>query len=164
MNAALTPAGSCKANSAGPVADGVQLSDITQNPGITSSDSGSGGTSNNGACTAAASLQNSTSSQDSSATLTPTSAVTTSTADSGSVFVLQNGLDAQKLNAQFTSLTSSSSCQSIISLSFSSRPLTFLFSKRETKLVLMTVTRSVSTVSSLSQSVHLDSLVPRFRW
>ncbi|KAF9052292.1 hypothetical protein BDZ89DRAFT_1153712 [Hymenopellis radicata] len=116
LNAALDPAGSCKANPNGPIADGTQLSDLTQDPGV----SGASGSSNNsGSGTVASSSSSSanngagapSSATSSAASIAPSSSTGNSNSGSSSSFTLQNGLDAQKLNAQFASLTQSSSCQ-----------------------------------------------------
>lgn len=45
MTAALNPLGSCKANPSGPIADGTQLVDLTQDPGVGSSGGSSSGSS-----------------------------------------------------------------------------------------------------------------------
>jgi len=86
QHTALNPPGSCPANPQGPIADGTQLVDITQNPGPPSTGK-----------------------------TTPGSLIVTSPSPvqldaSGSDFHLQNGLDAQKKNAEFASLTPDSQC------------------------------------------------------
>ncbi|KAJ7890589.1 hypothetical protein B0H14DRAFT_2689965 [Mycena olivaceomarginata] len=106
----LSPLGSCKAHPSGPIADGTQLVDLVQDPGV----SAANGTDSTPASSAAPETSVVTSSstpetssvavQASSTAVAPPAA--TSTAD----FHLQNGLDAQKLNAQFKSLTATSSC------------------------------------------------------
>ena len=102
LSSPLNPAGSCPANPNGPIPDGQQLVDITQNPGpggavstrpvLVGSPSGSVKTS-----TPAISKSS------------PTSAPSVPTPQAGG-FKLQNGEDAQKLNAQFATLTENSSC------------------------------------------------------
>ncbi|KAF7356645.1 hypothetical protein MVEN_00999000 [Mycena venus] len=100
----LSPLGSCKAHPSGPIADGTQLVDLTQDPGI--------GSSSNGSDSAAPS----SSAPETSVGVEPTStagappAATSPSTSASSDFHLQNGLDAQKLNAQFKGLTASSSC------------------------------------------------------
>ncbi|OCH91408.1 hypothetical protein OBBRIDRAFT_775268 [Obba rivulosa] len=74
MTSPVSPAGSCPANPSGPIADGTQLVDITQNPGV----SGSSGSGNN-----AASASSSASTIASSAVASP-SATDSSDADSDS--------------------------------------------------------------------------------
>lgn len=103
----LSPLGSCKANPSGPIADGTQLVDSTQDPGVSSSGSD---------------VPASSSTPETSTTVEPTASTavaapaTTSAATgasssiSTSDFHLQNGIDAQKLNAQFKSLTADSPC------------------------------------------------------
>ncbi|KAG6866557.1 hypothetical protein C0991_002042 [Blastosporella zonata] len=91
MTAPLSPAGSCPAHPSGPIADGSQLIDIVSDPGVSTTGSG---TSTSGTATTAAVV----------------AAVATSTPSASSNFQFQNGLDAQALNAQFATLTTSSSC------------------------------------------------------
>ncbi|EIW79293.1 hypothetical protein CONPUDRAFT_83555 [Coniophora puteana RWD-64-598 SS2] len=147
MSSPVSPAGSCSANPSGPIPDGQQLVDITQNPGA-SSTGGSSGSGSNSTSTGSSS----SGSSDTSATATATGAAgastsavsstatgstgsssasdpsstgssTVGTGSSGnttgstsgseggsSSFLLSNGQEAQKQNAQFASLTSSSSC------------------------------------------------------
>ncbi|KAH9934022.1 uncharacterized protein BXZ73DRAFT_89673 [Epithele typhae] len=149
---ALATLGSCAANPSGPIADGTQLTDITQDPGLqnivsTGSSSSSSASMTSASSTATADDSTSTSSNDdeddgdcddedttttvtaaatattaatsyaASSTAGATSVATTSSAatstassTSSSDFKLQNALDAQKLNAQFATLTASSSC------------------------------------------------------
>jgi len=116
MNSPLNPPGSCLAHPSGPIADGTQLSDITTNP------FGSGG---GGSVTAVD--QSSDDCPAAPATQTPTPTMTLSTASASkptddlavsppppmsttSGFQLSNGNAAQKLNAQFDSLTPDSPC------------------------------------------------------
>ncbi|KAJ7876797.1 hypothetical protein B0H13DRAFT_2054731 [Mycena leptocephala] len=82
----------------GPIADGTQLVNLTQDPGVGSSESGP--------------ASSSTPEATSTAVVPPaaTSAAAVASPSSASDFHLQNGLDAQKLNAQFQSLTASSLC------------------------------------------------------
>jgi len=103
-SAILSPPGSCAANPSGPIADGTQLTDITQDPGVASG--GGGGKAPPPPAAAAPPPP---------ACSPPPPAVNTgSGAGSGggspSGFALQNGKDAQKLNAQFATLSASSSC------------------------------------------------------
>ncbi|KIM83062.1 hypothetical protein PILCRDRAFT_784254 [Piloderma croceum F 1598] len=95
MSSPVSPAGSCKANTSGPIKDGSQLTDITSDPGVTSG-------------TASASTSLPIILLNSGSGLT-SAAAASGTASSGG-FKLQNGKDAQKLNAKFSKLTTSSSC------------------------------------------------------
>ncbi|KAJ7606102.1 hypothetical protein DFH06DRAFT_1348196 [Mycena polygramma] len=142
----LSPLGSCKANPSGPIADGSQLVDLTQDPGVAASSSSTtpenpsaGVTSSTveasstvvasstveassvavstveaSSTVLASSIVEASSTLDASSTVAAPPAATTSAAgaspSSTSDFHLQNGLDAQKLNAQFQSLTANSSC------------------------------------------------------
>ncbi|KAI6126079.1 proline-rich protein [Pisolithus croceorrhizus] len=90
MTAPVSPAGSCPANPSGPIPDGSQLVNITQNP----------------ASPLSSEIPTSIGNVASAATtpsLTPAG---------GGNFRLSNGKAAQQLNAQFASLTPSSSCAS----------------------------------------------------
>lgn len=172
---ALSPAGSCKANPDGPIADGTQLVDLTTDPGVDSgSGSGSGSASSTktstkkstATATATATESDVSATETATATTTDSAATATSTdcsddgsdgsddgsdgsddsgdssstdeptpTDSSSVdeptatptdvatsaaaptssaaagdFHLTNGQDAQKLNAKFATLTTSSTC------------------------------------------------------
>ena len=99
----MNPPGSCPANPNGPIPDGQQLVDITQNPG-----SGGGG-----ANTRPVLVGNPSSPVKTSTPAvkkpSPTPAPNAPTPQAGD-FRLQNGKDAQKLNAQFAKLTANSSC------------------------------------------------------
>lgn len=108
----LNPLGSCPANPGGPIADGTQLVDLTQNPGV-----------GNGGASPPASV--------SPATNVSASENIARAATSGG-FRLQNGLDAQKLNAQFTTLTANSPCTGEMFLRgwYSSTALTLLLFSR----------------------------------
>jgi len=134
MTTPVSPAGSCAANPSGPITDGSQLTDITSDPGVASSgNAASGAGSGSGASTASTSaaasasgisgnVSGSTASSPASeapctdegasptATGSAVSAASTSAAGSSTSFQLQNGQDAQKLNAKFATLTASSSC------------------------------------------------------
>ncbi|KAE9383550.1 hypothetical protein BT96DRAFT_1009042 [Gymnopus androsaceus JB14] len=94
----LNPAGSCPANPTGLIANGVQLYQ---------SWSGS-----SGAAPPAASSSVATAPAPSSATAADNSAATSSSSTSTSGFALSNGQQAQASNAQFATLTTSSSCTS----------------------------------------------------
>ncbi|KAI8974605.1 hypothetical protein BD414DRAFT_498179 [Trametes punicea] len=126
LSAPLSPLGSCPANPSGPIADGTQLTDITDDPGLqnipsssSSSGSSSSDTSGNDAAStttagAAASTETAATSTEAAATTTAAAAssmtsVTSSSSSSGS-FQLQNAKDAQALNAKFATLTADSSC------------------------------------------------------
>jgi len=101
---ALNPPGSCPANTAGPIPDGQQLVDITQNPGTPGS--GSPGP-------APAPGKDTKPPPETSITSAP---IPTSTNAPGNQtpaapgFALQNGKDAQKLNAKFATLSADSAC------------------------------------------------------
>lgn len=127
MNAPVNPAGSCPANPSGPIADGTQLVDLTQNPGVggtTASNNTTGGSNS----TLTVTIPSATPSSDSSNSnceedpteSTPTASPTMAAANAAAVsatpsstsgnFKLANGQNAQKLNAQFAALTATSSC------------------------------------------------------
>ncbi|KAI0699627.1 hypothetical protein C8T65DRAFT_659253 [Cerioporus squamosus] len=119
----LNPLGSCAANPDGPIADGSQLTDITEDPGLGNVSTGSGDSSASNTAAAASSTEAAATSTDVAATTTEaaatstevsatstSSAAATTTAASSSNFQLQNALDAQKLNAQFATLTADSTC------------------------------------------------------
>ncbi|OBZ65244.1 hypothetical protein A0H81_14733 [Grifola frondosa] len=135
LSAPVSPAGSCPANPSGPIADGTQLVAITQNPGLNNiGTSGSSGSATSASASiATASVTQSATSADihrlfrfysdcedetttdsvASSTAAPTAtaaASTTTAAASSSSFQLQNGKDAQALNAKFATLTASSTC------------------------------------------------------
>lgn len=104
LSSPLNPPGSCPANPNGPVPDGQQLVDITQNPGKPGGNKGnpppvSGGNPSKPA--------NSSMPVVNSPTPMPTPS---SSPSQGGNFKLQNGKDAQKLNAEFATLTANSSC------------------------------------------------------
>jgi len=117
LTSAVSPPGSCPAHTAGGIADGTQLVDITQDPGVGSSDSGavsgddtasSSAVAPPAASTSAAPPPASTASDSSCATAVP--APSASAAPGTTSFALQNGLDAQALNKQFQALTATSTC------------------------------------------------------
>lgn len=113
MSAPVNPAGSCPANPTGPIADGSQLVDITQNPGVSGTTSSTGATGNSTVVTPSSGSNGATKS---TATTSPSvagsaiAAVSSTTSPSGGGFRLTNGQNAQKLNAQFATLTADSSC------------------------------------------------------
>ncbi|KAJ6607517.1 hypothetical protein B0H10DRAFT_2166790 [Mycena sp. CBHHK59/15] len=112
----LSPLGSCKAHPSGPIADGTQLVDLTQDPGVSSSDSNS--TNGIAASSVASAAPETTTSASVVSPPAATPAITASSvaaaastsAASTLGFQLQNGQAAQKLNAQFQTLTINSSC------------------------------------------------------
>ncbi|KAJ7115906.1 hypothetical protein C8R44DRAFT_841816 [Mycena epipterygia] len=107
----LTPLGSCKANPSGPIADGTQLVDLTQNPGVSSSSSNGTAASSAPETSAVVEPTSTAAAPPIASTAAPTSSSTLPASTStSSNFQLQNGLDAQKLNAQFQTLTANSSC------------------------------------------------------
>ncbi|KAE9389981.1 Dus-domain-containing protein [Gymnopus androsaceus JB14] len=99
----LNPAGSCPANPTGLIANGVQLYQ---------SWSGSSGAAAAAAPPPMASSSVATAPAASSAAAADNSAATSSSSTSTSGFALSNGQQAQALNAQFATLTTSSSCTS----------------------------------------------------
>lgn len=92
LSSPVNPPKSCPANPQGGVADGTQLVDITQNPGVASS---------------SVTRRQSDTGDDTDCEDEP--APTTTTTASGD-FKAQNKVDAQKLNKQFAALTADSSC------------------------------------------------------
>jgi len=103
MSAPVSPAGSCPANPAGPIPDGSQLVDITQNPGV------GGATSSNGNTGGSAGTSTTTSPI---VAASPAAAASSAGSSGSGGFKLANGQEAQKLNAQFATLTATSSCTS----------------------------------------------------
>ncbi|KAG6910043.1 hypothetical protein DXG01_013767 [Tephrocybe rancida] len=105
----LSPAGSCPANPSGPITDGSQLVDIVQNPGV---DTTGAGTTTPPSSTPAASAPGSstTSTSSTGSTSTNSSSTSTNNGSSASNFKVQNGKDAQALNAKFSKLTADSAC------------------------------------------------------
>ncbi|KAG2346733.1 hypothetical protein BDR05DRAFT_906286 [Suillus weaverae] len=128
MSAPVNPAGSCPANPSGPIADGSQLVDLTQNPGVggttTSKNTTSGSNSTSTVATPSAIPSSSSSNSgcgedpaESTPTASPTMAASSAAAASSATpsstsgnFKLANGQNAQKLNAQFATLTTTSLC------------------------------------------------------
>ncbi|KAF8720439.1 hypothetical protein AX14_010958 [Amanita brunnescens Koide BX004] len=119
----LDPPGSCPANPSGPIADGTQLIDITQNPGPPSTGSTTPGSliatspspasnSTSDASSSSGSSDDSSSSSDSSddASSSSGSSDDSSSSSDSSDFHLSNGKKAQAQNAAFASLTPDSSC------------------------------------------------------
>ncbi|KZS99882.1 uncharacterized protein LAESUDRAFT_765126 [Laetiporus sulphureus 93-53] len=127
LTAAVSPLGSCPAQTSGPVADGDQLTSTTTNPG-TAATGDSTGNNTSSDTSASASVVASTSAVStlvaaSTAAAATTSAVTvdsitatatataaSSSSSSSSNFLLANGEDAQQQNAEFATLTANSSC------------------------------------------------------
>jgi len=110
----LNPPGSCPANPQGPIADGTQLVDITQNPGVGGVKGQAKGKGGNGkgaskSASAAPPAQTSAAPANSGANA-PAGNVATGGAGGGGGFQLQNGKDAQALNAKFDGLTEGSAC------------------------------------------------------
>jgi hypothetical protein len=135
LSSPLSPPGSCAANPSGPIADGTQLVDLTQDPGVPGGAASSSPASPaSSASPASPASAYPTSSTPSSSTPTaassvaactplpyPTVAVTvtaapqaasaySASAPSATGFALANGQAAQKLNAQFATLTEDSPC------------------------------------------------------
>ena len=128
----LSPLGSCAAHPDGPIADGTQLTDITQNPGLDNISPGSNESSDDddeSSSSVAAPSSTEAASSRSAAEPTRTQASATSapspssTAAPSSDFKLQNALDAQKLNAQFKTLSKDSSCAGKLIQALKARPL-----------------------------------------
>ena len=102
----LNPAGSCPANPNGPIPDGQQLVDITQNPG-------SGGNVNPPPVLAKPNQPANPPAPKPTSNVpapVPAPAPAPAPAPGSGGFKLQNGKDAQKLNAKFATLTANSSC------------------------------------------------------
>ena len=103
----LSPPGSCAANPSGPIADGTQLVDLTQDPGVPSGASSASPASS-------AYPMSSAYPASSVAVCTPlpdhASSAYPASAPSATGFALANGQAAQKLNAQFATLTEDSPC------------------------------------------------------
>ncbi|ETW76838.1 hypothetical protein HETIRDRAFT_328638 [Heterobasidion irregulare TC 32-1] len=108
LAAAVSPPGSCPAKPDGPVPDGVQLNTLVQSPG-TPATAAAASTDAADPTTADAPADNAAAGG-AAAAATPASTPATTSASSSS-FTLQNGLDAQALNAQFATLTAASPCQ-----------------------------------------------------
>ncbi|KLO20291.1 hypothetical protein SCHPADRAFT_38915 [Schizopora paradoxa] len=120
----LSPPGSCPANPAGPIAAGSQLTDITNDPGVGESTSSSSSTSSVASASSAASSSDATVASSSSAAASSASSSASKSTNGAhehkghepsrhhlrAAFTLQNGLDAQQLNAQFETLTTASPC------------------------------------------------------
>lgn len=113
-SAPLSPAGSCPANPSGPIADGSQLVDITQNPGVSGTTSSTITAGNTGNSTVVSSGAGGVAQSNPTASATMAgstiAAVPSGTTSSSGGFKLANGQAAQKLNAQFATLTAASSC------------------------------------------------------
>lgn len=128
MSAPVNPAGSCPANPTGPIADGTQLVDLTQNPGVggtTASNKTTGGSNSTSTVATSSTIPSSGSSSDSDCEEDPTESTPTASptmaasiaavasampSSTSGNFKLANGQDAQKLNAQFATLTATSLC------------------------------------------------------
>ena len=124
LSAPLSPLGACPANPAGPIADGAQLTDVTQDPGLGNipSESDCGDDDDNDSSTGTAAATSTEAAATTTKAAATTSAVaaaastvstsTSTSSSSSSNIQLQNALSAQKLNAHFSTLTSSSSSTS----------------------------------------------------
>ncbi|KAI0708711.1 hypothetical protein C8Q72DRAFT_790776 [Fomitopsis betulina] len=129
MTTPVSPAGSCPAHTDGPVPDGEQLSDLVSSPGTVSSSSSSSGSASSdvaSATVAATSAVGTASTSDSGSCVIATetasdvsttaaatavsSAASSAATSSSSSFLQSNGQQAQQQNAQFSTLSSSSSC------------------------------------------------------
>jgi hypothetical protein len=129
---AVTPPGSCPAKTDGPVPDGVQLNTLVTDPGVPAAGgaaaasapaAASSAAADDAAAAATAAAATAAAATAAAAATTAAAAVSTAAAAVATVaaapaaaaadakpFTLQNGKDAQALNAQFASLTASSSC------------------------------------------------------
>lgn len=120
----LNPPGSCPANPDGPIADGTQLVSITQDPGVPGGAQGGGKAQGNGKAKAgakgaapaptepAAPPAESPAPPANSGAKAPAGNVATGGAGgAGGGFKLQNGKDAQALNAKFEGLNAGSACK-----------------------------------------------------
>jgi hypothetical protein len=101
LSAPVSPPGSCPAHTSGPIADSTQLVNLTQDPGVP-------GGNNNAALANEKPKNGSPEKVPASSPAAP--AATPVAAAAGGDFHRQNGLDAQKLNTKFASLTASSPC------------------------------------------------------
>lgn len=101
-NAPLSPPGSCPANPAGPIADGTQLVDLTQNPGA-----GNNPAPDNTPTASAKPAPSPAKTQTPVGNAPPAPAPP---AGGAGGFKLQNGQDAQALNKKFAGLNTSSPC------------------------------------------------------
>jgi len=112
--AAVSPPGSCPAFTSRPVPDGVQLNTLVTDPGVgASSSSGTDNSGSGSGATVAAPPVVATSPATAPATAPANAATAVTaapTAASASGFALQNGQEAKALNAQFATLTASSTC------------------------------------------------------
>ncbi|KAJ8521252.1 hypothetical protein ONZ45_g2009 [Pleurotus djamor] len=107
LNAPVSPPGSCPASPNAAVPDGAQLSDIVQNPGVGIAGNGNGNGNNGG------NNNNTPPPAVTSVSSAAPPAATTAPPASGNNggFKLQNGQDAQALNAQFAGLSLQSPCE-----------------------------------------------------
>lgn len=117
LSSPVSPAGSCPANPSGPVPDGEQLTDITQNPGV------GGSTSNSGSGTAAAAA--SSVSQAATITASASAAAATSAGTIGddgceTVTVTVTAVDGNNVAAAATSTQAAASSASTASTSTAS--------------------------------------------
>lgn len=116
---AVNPPGSCPAKTDGPVPDGVQLNTLVQSPGIPEGGAagasagtvGANSGSKDAGAASATSAAGTTVSDSSSTSAAIATASASSTAPAGAKpFTLQNGLDAQKGNAEAATLSAGSAC------------------------------------------------------
>jgi hypothetical protein len=111
QNAPLNPAGSCPANPSGPIADGQQLVNLVQSPGVAGA-SGAGNSTAQSPSSAplAASPSPTQPTPSPAAPAANTSPSPAAANSSASGFKAQNGKDAQALNQKFQALTPASPC------------------------------------------------------
>ncbi|KAI0342963.1 hypothetical protein BDW22DRAFT_1393621 [Trametopsis cervina] len=109
LTSPVTPPGSCPAYPAGPIPDGSQLVGLVDQPFAVNSANTTTATS--AVSSSSTNLTIGSPGQGQALSSTATSASATSTIISNNGYILQNGLDAQALNAQFSTLTPTSPCQ-----------------------------------------------------
>lgn len=114
----LSPPGSCPAHPQGPIADGTQLVDTVQNPGAPSGGGSGGGNkkgnnngNGNGKGNSNGDSNNNGNGNENQNNNNASADKATPSNSSGGGFQLQNGKDAQALNAKFSTLSKSSTCQ-----------------------------------------------------
>lgn len=110
LNAPLSPAGSCPANPNGPIADGTQLVDLTQNPGVGNAPAGSGSDGNQEPPATPATTTVAPAKTSAATPPAGNNGADTTPPAMGGDLKLQNGKDAQALNAKFATLTADSPC------------------------------------------------------
>lgn len=110
QNSPLSPPGSCPANPGGPITAGAQLTDLVSSPGVPSSSGSGNNSSPSPSPSPAAKAKGAVADSSPTSTSSSSPAPSGSPAPASSGFAVQNGQDAQNLNAQFKTLTSDSPC------------------------------------------------------